>query len=276
MNIIHRLSFSAAGHGPETEYLEQLQIPFSFTPLVTPDGVVSFDISENESNWEAVKDRLLSWQALDIVRTEFTDRELDESQYLVLRPQWTSGYPMPMANNEYLDGTYGSSGCDVCGAGRVQRAPFQMKSEPKWGRKQMMHLNWVPNEFFVTPRLFQDVFSKIGISAREVLHHAKRTPLKSVLQLEISAVAESPLRIGPSTNKCANCGVARFNFHSRDFFPPLVNDREKAEAFRTQETFGEGALSWNELIITQNVRRRLIASRVRDVSFYPLAEIGGR
>ena len=125
MNIIHRISFSAAGQGPETAYLEQLQIPFSFSPLVPPDGLVSFDISENEPNWEAVKDRSLGWGALDIVRTEFTDRELDDARHLLLRPQWISGYPMPMDDNEYLQETYGGSGCDNCGAGRVQCAHFK-------------------------------------------------------------------------------------------------------------------------------------------------------
>ena len=146
-----------------------------------------------------------------------------------------------------------------------------MKSEPKWGRRQMMKLNWVPSEYFVTPTLFQNVFSKIGITSREILHYAKSTPLESVLQLEISQVAAYPLRIEISPNECASCGVARFIFHAQGFFPPLANGREKPEVFRTQETFGEGALSWNELVISQNVRRLLVASGVRDVSFFPLA-----
>lgn len=54
---------------------------------------------------------------------------------------------MPDYKAGYLMTTYGGTGCGVCGVGQLQKAPFSMRAEPKWGRRHMMQLNWVADDW---------------------------------------------------------------------------------------------------------------------------------
>lgn len=275
MKIIHRVSFNATEAGNQTQLLDELNIPYELSPLLGPNKFVTLDISEDHQHWEKIRDLIPKWNGLDVVRTQFSESELNSADFLVMRSSWVHGYPMPDDENGYLDVTYGRTGCDVCGNGRLQRAPFQMRSEPKWGRRHVMQLNWIVDEFFVTPYAYRSVFADFGIGEYEVLKHKKGTRLENVVQLQISAVAEDPLKIGEPDNVCPGCKQPRYKHQSVGYFPGLPESETRASIFRSQERFGEGAITWSEVIVSQEVYRAVAISRLVGFEFHPLSNQKG-
>lgn len=271
VRIIHRLSFNATKDGSQIEILDQLQLKYNFVPLLGSEGLVSLEISEDHQHWFRVKELSNTWDCVDFVRSEFSIAELRAADYLVMRSTWLNGYPMPDEDNGYLDATYGGSGCESCGNGMLQCRPFQLRSEPKWGRRALMQLNWIPDEFFVTPEAFSNLFADFGLHAREVLHYKHQAPLKTVVQLDITAESKNPLQIVALENWCNKCGRTRCSHQPRGFFPSFKEKESQAAVFRTQERFGDGGVTWSEVIVSQQVYRALSDQRIRAVAFRPLA-----
>jgi hypothetical protein len=161
MEVIHRVSFS--DEAGRRHLLSSLDIRFktSESPLVR---TLWFDIDETHPAWGQVRELMAKSNAGDIVQTRFTTKELNEAEYLQMTPDWHYGYPQPERKHGFLAATYDLSDyCSACGIGRRQNAPFQMKGEPKWGKRQILQLNWVFDEFFVYPAVWESVFEPFGL-----------------------------------------------------------------------------------------------------------------
>jgi hypothetical protein len=85
-----------------------------------------------------------------------------------------------------------------------QVAPFQMTGEPAWGRNFILQLNWVFDEFFVTPQLWQTVFEPPGVRMRPVLG-ARGQELSTVVQLVADEVVPAATD-GMPIERCGGCG----------------------------------------------------------------------
>jgi hypothetical protein len=270
LRIIHRVSFSDK---PErTNALRSLGIAFNepSSPLVP---LVWFDIAEDHPSWSKLETRLKDWKAGDVIRTEFSSAELACARYLSVEPTWHFGYPQPEDDFGYLEVAYDlKAHCSCCGIGKTQIAPFRMKGEPKWGKKHILQLNWVFDEYFVLPEVWKEVFDPLGIGCLPVLKHRAGDQLKTVVQLQITRTATSPLVIlgeYPAT-VCESCGRKKYLPISRGQFPMF--EKEPSEpACRTQEFFGSGLSAWNAIVVSSEVFRAIQAHKLKGAAFVPLA-----
>jgi hypothetical protein len=276
MKIIHRVSLVDAPQ--RREALSSLGIKFGApeSPLVK---ILWFDIEEGDSSWCQVRDLILKWNIEDgcdpnnlgFVNTKFTEKELDDANFLQTFAQ-LHGYPQPAGDFGYLKATYDlTQFCAACGTGKKQIAPFRMKGEPKWGKKNAFQLNWVYDEFFVQPAIWEDVFRPLGIGRLAVLDHRSGSELQTVVQLEIKAIAKSRLLLDDSypTETCATCGRKKYNGINRGFYPAFASD-PGFQIGRTQEIFGSGGSAWNATIVSQAVYKAIQAQKVVGFHFYPL------
>lgn len=241
---------------------------------VAPTGYFGFWIDEADPRWPAVDD----WRRRDgqvvppIARTIFTKGELNGATWLRLEPEWHWGFPQPEDGFGYRDVTYDRSNfCGTCGIGLKQVAPFRMKSEPKWGKRNILQLNWVFDEYFVTPELWRTVFKPLGVQAGEVLSKKGQT-LETVVQLvvdqEVDVDTKALTTDGPPT--CDTCGRTKYNWVSRGFdVSPL--GAPTAAIVRSKQWFGSGAAAYNSILITQQLRAAMIASGSRGADFRPCA-----
>ena len=191
---------------------------------VPPDDsiILNFKIYESDPSWPQVAELIKRTPSVvDIVSMEFLKSELQSATHLVMKPSWRHGYPMPDDDFGYLDATYDlSSYCQACGIGGVQNAAFRLKGEPKWGRRSLLQVNWVFDEYFVTPELYSEVFEPFGVGAREVLQYRKLEPLQTVLQLDISSVSPVGLSMdGCSYEVCRDCDRLKYAPLSRGYYP---------------------------------------------------------
>jgi hypothetical protein len=88
---------------------------------------------------------------------EFNKQETDTAEWFAVDRVWTSLYPYPMEKFAYLNQTYdltndckGNEPKYYCRLGRVQNRPFCAEKSPKWNTKNVMRLNWIQEELFVS------------------------------------------------------------------------------------------------------------------------------
>jgi hypothetical protein len=167
-----------------------------------------------------------------------------------------------------LAATYDMSDyCRTCGTGLKQKAPFQMKGEPKWGRNSIFQLNWVFDEYFVTPDAWAKVFEPPGIPKRPVLS-SKGVELKSVLQLDIDQEAELDVQELHVT-ACAACGRSKYAPVVRGYSPALMQQPTDSMA-RSRRYFGSGGSAHKLVLVSQALSQSLVSHGIRGASFRPL------
>jgi len=261
MKIVHRISVNA--DQSDRESLKRLGVSIE-------SGFVSFEVEESDGRWPRLEEWCEKHQAVDDPRTEFSSTELSSADWLALAPEWHCGYPQPDEDKfGYLNATYDLKNfCAACGIGLEQKAPFQMKAEPRWGRRNITQLNWVFDEYFLTTALWQAVFAPAQIPSRPVLNMHGEV-MRTVVQLvvETRAVIDTEGLLG---QPCRMCGAIKYPPVARGFFPRLKGEPSSSVA-RTNIYFGSGASANRVVLVSQRIRRELISAGAQGVSMIPIA-----
>jgi hypothetical protein len=137
------------------------------------------DITEDDPRWVYVSAAISRYQQItdalrgfsipgsnsgDRVWMEFLDEGRRRAPFCEMGA-WYYGYPQPEEMNlaastgadkfPYLRRTYDfSEACVTCWRGKRQIAPFRMKKSPAWGRRSILQMNWLHEEFFVKPEVY--------------------------------------------------------------------------------------------------------------------------
>jgi hypothetical protein len=244
------------------------------SPSSTEDLLITFEIDETHPAWPDVEKWIVRRDPLDFVMTHFSRAEVELASWLELEPDWHYGYPQPNEDSfGFLEATYDLSGyCRHCGVGLKQVAPFQMKFEPKWGRNRILQLNWVFDEYFVTPDVWRDIFEPIGVGCRSV-----RSPKKGELKTVVQLAVEEKISIsteGMTANTCEYCGRVKYEPVKRGPFPAL-RGRPTKDIVRTVEYFGSGSSANRGVLVSQRLHAALRIAKVRGASFRPV-DVDGR
>ena len=271
MRIIHRFGFCISEQ--QQKQLEALGVKSpSAINLPGDHPFVAFDVAENHPNWPQIYELLQHWDSADsTIRTEFSKKEIRAAHWLELGA-WHNGYPQPDEDNfGYQEATYDLSDfCEQCGIGTKQKAPFQLKNEPKWGKRGIFQLIWVYDEFFVTPDVWAHVFEPHGIGCRHVIN-TKGIELKTVVQLvvdeEISIATE-----GLHHERCDRCGRLKYIPVTRGMFPALTS-RPSQAMVKTTDYFGSGGQADKRVLISQDLALSLADKKVRGALLKPAAEL---
>jgi len=255
VRIVHRVGINAT---PE------IRSELATLGVVVGQGLAVFLVDEGHPRWPEIAAWIARRRAVDFVLTEFEQAEVDAAPWVALAPSWHQGYPQP--EEGYLEATYDlGRHCRACGIGVVQRAPFRMKGEPRWGRNEVLQLTWVFDEYFVTPALFRRVFEPFGVPAREVLDARGARSLATVVQLVVRDevdVADAGLPF----DTCDGCGRAKFLPHVRGPFPRVLADGS-TPLVRTRAWFGSGASAHHVVLATAALARTL--KGVRGMTLQP-------
>jgi hypothetical protein len=203
------------------------------------EGLQSFEVEEGWTAWPQLKRIIERFDALDIVSTQATVGECAAATWLHVIPDWHHGYPMPDDDFGYLELTYELANyCPSCGLGAVQNAPFRMRGEPKWGRRAIVQLNWVFDEYFVTPEVWKAIFEPHAIPARRVLRHSTGQTLTTVVQLVIDGIASTPVQLGHHRSEwCQRCERRKYVPFVRGCFPAFVGAPGNASLFKESGVF---------------------------------------
>ena len=234
------------------------------------EGFITFEISEDDERWQSLEHCLGNWNAVDVPSTKFTTGELKRAEWLRMIPNWHHGYPQP--NEEdcgYLKVTFDSEKqCSSCGIRGPQKAPFRMKAEPKWGQRSILQLNWVFDEFFVTPTAHQNVFACFDVLSRTVENTRGDQELSTAVQLDIRG--ETCLALGDYSGVCCKtCSRQKFEPIAKGEFPQLESP-PLHHISRTAEYFGSGASAHRAVIVSQALYRAIIGRELKGTRFVPV------
>jgi hypothetical protein len=260
MRVVHRISVASSSSVAAS--LSELGVK------VAASGLATFEIDESDPSWEFIKAWLQSHDAVDLPSARFSAEELEAVGWLELVPDWHHGYPQPERDFGYLRVTYDGVGCLTCGAGGRQVEPFQLKGEPKWGRRNVLQLNWVFDEYFVKPEFWSSTFEPMGVAARPVLDREGQ-----VLQTVVQLVVDAEVDVETDGLACATCGTCGRNkfVAPPEAFSPLPRDHGivARPIMRSRQWFGSGASAFREVLVSQELRRSLVASGIKGASFRP-------
>lgn len=255
MNITHNIALSVGA---------KEQAAFRAAGIELQSGFVSFKIDERDTRWPSVQALASKFKAVDTASTSFAAAELNSASYLAVIPTWHNGYPAPTNDAGYLAATFDLTDyCKVCGIGKKQVAPFRLANAPVWGSKSIFQLNWIFDEYFVPPSVWEKIFAPIGIEAGPVVLDSTGEKIDSVVQLVISVVAELEIT-GPS-EKCSCCGRVKFHPVSRGFFPAIRG--EANGIFKSSQYFGSGASANKQVIASDSLYREIKYSRLKGIDF---------
>jgi hypothetical protein len=236
---------------------------------------VAFEIDEADPRWPAVAPLVGNLEVADTVRTEFTNRERDAAAWLSVEPDWHHGYPQPEDDFAYLGVTYDLGDyCDRCGTGVRQVAPFRMAGEPKWGRRGILQLNWVFDEYFVPPEVYAAVFEPLGIGSWPVQNRRGHL-LGTVVQLRVDGVVEVDTT-GLVATICPKCARPKFDAVRRGPYPGL-RGTASGPLVRSDAWFGSGHSGWQLIAASAAVYRAARDAGLRGTTFDPLgaSEVAG-
>ncbi len=260
MRIVHRIGLRASQ--AQQRQLEALGVrpPKGVVLPGGGDPLLAFDVDEEHPHWPKLEDLFQQWNVSDVLRTEFSKREVDSARWLEIGA-WHHGYPQPEEDAfGYRQATYDlADWCEACGTGKRQKASFQMKGEPAWGRNGILQLTWVYDELFVTPQVWSGVFKERGVAFRPVMS-TRGVELATVVQIVIEdevGIVSGEL----SFERCAACARSKYSPVTRGPFPALTDEPPHAIA-RTREYFGSGGQADKCVLIAQDIARALATARV--------------
>lgn len=263
MKIVHNIALSVG---------ELEQAAFAEVGVPLKRGFTSFLIEEEDLRWPGVAGLARLYQAVDTTTTKFSSQELSAAKYLGMASSWHHGYPEPSDTFGYLEKTFDQkSYCRNCGIGLVQMEPFRIKRPPTWGAKSILQLNWVFDEYFVRPDVWEEVFKPHGVGCRSVLLDSTSVPVESMVQLDISNMVELKVDDGILDDRCRACGRGKYLPISRGGCPAPVGPIDAA-AFKSFQYFGSGARAYRAVMVSASLYRAIKSAGIKGVDFKPCAE----
>jgi hypothetical protein len=266
VRILHRIACHATRE--QIAALRARGVRVEHDPRIDFDGLVTFDIAEDDPAWDATEVLRAQERCVDLVRTEFTRAEIDDAAWLELRADWQGGYPEPDPDAlGFRNVTFDTSpGCLECGAGWRQIAPFRVKQEPAWGRRTWMSLYGVPGRFFVRRDAVQPLLAYGDLAVRTV-EDVRGRPLDTIVQIEPREEVDVDVD-GLVTEICSACRRVKFNWAMRGESPGPIGAPRVGFA-RSRSHFGTGAEAGPMVIVSGEMGRLLRASGMYGVRLRP-------
>lgn len=276
MRISRHVCFRARMNPVTAQRVLASGIPFE---RVDDSDFIVFDIYEDDPGWLAIKAALDADGQRAIPTTVFTPKELGEAEWLTVHSKWHNSYPQPEGEFGYRKITYDAENfCWECGAGLVQKAPFRLKTAPKWGTRHFFSLNWVLDALFVD-NVACNILESSGLTGFHFLPAKNKSgdeTLPGVQQLVVEMLTHPGIVTGgrdiDDICTCAVCGRIKYHptgvgmhaFH-RDALDGMP------DVCRTHEVWGWDHGADRLILISQRMYRLIVNNRLeRSLVFEPI------
>jgi len=268
VKIIYRYTF--AWQEARGDALASLGAKFEAPkPSSLGGGIGVCCVEEGSQNWLEVSELMRRWDGGALVETEFTKSDIAQARFCAFRVTHVNGYPQPEDDFLYRERTYDTRAyCPVCGIGLSQNAPFSVRRSLKRGRNSFLRLFWVREAAFSLRDAWQQHLAPLGIGCRPV-EDVKGVELEDMIQLQCDS--KVPLAMSDlERSVCETCGRERFPWHNRGFFPAPAR-QPNSPIFHSEQYFGAGHASSNEIIVSAEVVKAIQLAGLKGVEFWPCA-----
>jgi len=230
---------------------------------------------------------------LELREWEFSEEELRNAEYLDMHPAGYWGYPQP--ESSYQEKSYDlSTACSKprCGRGARQIKPFFIKGIPKFGKNDILAINW-EYEFLITDRLKTLIKgeSLTGAEFWPLFNLRKPDPIKGFHQLyvknELPPMSSNSKLTRPTADGIPLCScdfswtLPRFHPSgpvspaavSDPVCPPVYNRKSLENAMdfnKTAEFLGAAWGGTQNTIVSRRVFELFAKNNIRQVKFKPI------
>ena len=227
-------------------------------------GYMYFNIEEDDHYFEIRKHFEERWKPLlwshDSFHYGYSKEEMEASEYFVIKGSHCCGYPQPDWNFKYESVSFDAEKiCPECGCGRVQTNDLRVNKVSKHGF--WTFFSWLIDEFFVSEKVYSEVFAPYGVEKRDVIKGGK--VLEDVFQLVIPIIDESLDLSDRQHWLCPVCGEMKYDFVHKDypFFP--LHKHPLPGIYKTKEYFGagQGHQAQRVIILSKDVVDKLLKSK---------------
>ncbi len=273
MEINRYVSFDIKKYFELQKFFKEQGIKYEETPYD-----FCFDIYESNINWPFVKEYIERENIFSWTETVFSQREINNAEWMRIRSVWHFGYPQPEIGFMNGEVTYDRKvKCPECGRGFKQFESFRIKKVPKWGNKHFGMLFGVEDELFVSEtakRILEQNCS--GIYFRDVKSKSGKEIFEGVYQLEISNKLPEGIVNGNEISRdfdyCDNCGTKRILYNAREIIKFKKDIFDGACDFmKTWEYFGNDRLSCGLMIINKKTYQLIKQHKLdRGLEFQPI------
>lgn len=226
---------------------------------------------------------------VSVVKTEFSENERINADYLSIESSKILGYPQPEdldGNDElekfpfnvfpYLKNVFEiTKRSENFGIIRgKQIGSISLLSEPKWNKKGIGTIYWLEDTFFTTPSIYENIFKPLNIQSKSVIGYGNQKPLVTVVQLLPQGISSSKLNINDNNidEKTLIPGweMTRFHLNNKGFFPSFENHPGNFDFFVSQENFGSGHANYKEVFVSQKLYQLLKNNNIKGLDYYPV------
>jgi len=221
-------------------------------------GLERFNIDEDERYFEIEKHFEKRWSGrslCNILYHEYSKEDIESAEYYILKGCHSCGYPQPERDFKYESISFDYDRiCQECDCGRVQIDNLRVNKLSKhgfWG-----YSAWLHDEFFVSEKVYNEVFAPYGIEKRPVIKGGKS--VEGVFQLVIPVIEESIDLSDRQPETCPVCGETRYSVETNKypFFP--LHKNPLPGIYKTKEYLGSGYQSFRKIVLSKDVVDKLL------------------
>lgn len=274
MEINKHICFSKDRVPELVDYLQKNSVNFDNT-----NGLVTFDVLQSSVHWNTVQSYVQNHHLTCLSETSFSNKELENAEWLCVRSKWKCGYPVPESGFGYQGITYSNEHyCAACGGGLTQADSFRLRGVPKWGKRHFMMLNWVDDELFVDD-IAKDVLESMKFTGLEFAYVKNKNGtalLSGVYQLVISSQSNQGFVHGEDSVQnvivCPSCGRVKYHPSGIGMYSFMYESlKDMTDICKTAEFFGWGKSTHQLILVRQSVYRTIADNHLdRGLVFSPI------
>lgn len=222
------------------------------------------------------------------IGTVYEKTDIEKAEWFIVNPGQYQ-YPQPEGDFGYLEATFNlDNHCGLCGIGKVQNAPYRIKTEPIQRKSQFWGLHWTYEAIFVrqeTQNILRSNNVK-GIQFSKPVLHKKGIEIESYHQLHIDTILEKGFdhynaqiitckinnEENLNTDKKSNC-CGRIKFHHPRIGGYLFDKnifKADFDIVQTNEYFGSGGSANRLQIVSKRIKKLIEENKLKGLSFTPI------
>lgn len=249
---------------------------------------IEFYLYEENPEFTTIQQELNKFLKPQVIGTEYEKSEIENAEWFIVNTGHYQ-YPQPEDDFGYLNVTFNLDNyCKLCDIGKVQNAPYRLRTVPKKPNNQFWGLNWAFESIFVrqeTKNILER--EKInGISFSNPVLHKKNVPVEGFFQLHIDSILHKGFdnyntktitcKINNEENRNKDttlqyCG--RMKFHHPIIGGYLFNKVIFDKAFdivKSNEYFGSGGSANRVTIVSKRFKDIVEKYKLKGLSFEPV------
>lgn len=296
MRIRHRyLNFDSnlESIGPVKTILDKYSHPYKYKER--PDCVIpsfthtiEFYLYEDNPEFSIIKDEVSRFLSPQVIGTEYEKVDIKNAEWFIASVGEYQ-YPQPEDDFGYLEATFNlEKYCHSCGVGKVQNAPYRLKTVPKQPKNQFWGLYWAYEAIFVREEAKNILVNEEinGIRFSNPVIHKTNVPIEGYYQLHIDNTLRGGFdnyntklitckfdnEEGLNTNSSSKC-CGRIKFHhpmiGGYLFDKSIFDRN-VDIVNSGEYFGSGGRANRLQIVSRRFKDLVEINKLKGLHFTPI------